>query len=567
MEGGRAERDAILRQQIQVMPPDRFEQLVFELARLDDPSVRRLVHPDGGADTLRPATDGQAAEVWQAKRYPATINWQECEASLVQAIDRWQPSRVTFAFARDFSDPVQRSFDDRLVKHERAAETNTAVSAWTLSELVRRLDENQDIKIRYFGDGQEGLTAKLARTIEAGGALEGGADLVERAKSLSTFAEQQDIDFTYQVVSGSAESPAAKWSDLPYVVIDVGDERTRVQVATWVRNGAEVQLPNVWFTDDEAGQRARSEAVAALARGDAAEVTEGLRLRLQAPQLMRDFVPDPTGLQGSATLSPGAPTELELEVATPEGTIVRRLEMRPVPPRPGVTAAFAAFSGAALIELSFTLLEEPTISANIACSAHFGTSAAENADAAELMYAVLTHTNFTLRSRVFFPESGALTGTASALRDHPQLAELQWRRDFYADVALLERALGVELPIPAELTALNIDEVSSAAAVLRTGEGTATFEKTEGFVRSPSEIPGLPDAFAAQKTIRRMVTYDVLGQPVNLGLADYEVPRLKVVDVIPHGQTADSPARVVLEAASDTQMRFRLVDGAVLEEG
>lgn len=83
------------------MPPDQFEQLIFELAHREDPEVRRLVHPDGGADTLRPVAEDRASEVWQAKRYPNTINWKECEDSLDSSIDRWKPSKVTFVFARD----------------------------------------------------------------------------------------------------------------------------------------------------------------------------------------------------------------------------------------------------------------------------------------------------------------------------------------------------------------------------------------------------------------------------------------------------------------------------------
>jgi hypothetical protein len=44
------------------MSSEQFEQLVFELAYRDDPEARRLVHPDGGADTLRPLEQDRAAE-------------------------------------------------------------------------------------------------------------------------------------------------------------------------------------------------------------------------------------------------------------------------------------------------------------------------------------------------------------------------------------------------------------------------------------------------------------------------------------------------------------------------
>jgi len=51
---------------MKVMPPERFEQLVFELAKREYPDVRRLQHPDGGADPLRPPRTDRYAERVQA---------------------------------------------------------------------------------------------------------------------------------------------------------------------------------------------------------------------------------------------------------------------------------------------------------------------------------------------------------------------------------------------------------------------------------------------------------------------------------------------------------------------
>jgi hypothetical protein len=110
MESGAGERDALLRRQMKMMPPDRFEQLVFELVQREDPEVVGLKHPDAGADTLRPATDRRPAIVWQAKRYPDSVNWEECQNSLDSAIDRFKPSKVIFAFPRDLSQTMEKSF-------------------------------------------------------------------------------------------------------------------------------------------------------------------------------------------------------------------------------------------------------------------------------------------------------------------------------------------------------------------------------------------------------------------------------------------------------------------------
>lgn len=103
-------------------------------------------------------------------------------------------------------------------------------------------------------------------------------------------------------------------------------------------------------------------------------------------------------------------------------------------------------------------------------------------------------------------------------------------------------------------------ERGTAAEVLRTGKGTATFEQAGGFVQDPFEIPRLPEEFSKRGPVRRMVSYPIFGREVELGEADYVLPRLKVADIIPYGQSPQSPARVVLAAEGGEQMHFRLVD-------
>src|SRR4051812_36358476 len=107
---------------------------------------------------------------------------------------------------------------------------------------------------------------------------------------------------------------------------------------------------------------------------------------------MRDLAADPEMLgAGTAILNPGDPVLMALELETPDERVRRQVEMRPVPPKPGATAAFGGYSGAVFVEVNFTLLEEPRISANISFSAHFGADAAENARAADLLHAFAIH--------------------------------------------------------------------------------------------------------------------------------------------------------------------------------
>ena len=136
---------------------------------------------------------------------------------------------------------------------------------WNQSELVRRLGDNPDLKPRFFGLEQDPMMAKLDRLVKSGGKLETGEDLVERARTLSEFAQQRDVDFDYRITSGPPAAPAPRWDQLPFMTLVVGDERTEVHVSAFVREGVDVPSPTLCFVDTEYGQQARSEAVRSLA--------------------------------------------------------------------------------------------------------------------------------------------------------------------------------------------------------------------------------------------------------------------------------------------------------------
>ena len=114
---------------------------------------------------------------------------------------------------------------------------------WNQSEIVRRLEENADLRSAFFGPEQEPMMVKLDRMVKAGGKLESTQDLVERARTLGEYTQQQDVDFDYSITSRPSTAPAPKWDELPYMTLVVGNERTDVDVATWVAEGAEVQAP------------------------------------------------------------------------------------------------------------------------------------------------------------------------------------------------------------------------------------------------------------------------------------------------------------------------------------
>jgi hypothetical protein len=220
--------------------------------------------------------------VWQAKRYPVRINWSACEESLKQSIARWKPGQVIFALPRDLSQQYETAFQTRLVAP--GARHGVEVGLWNASEIVHRLHEASDLKTRFFGRDQEGTLEKLDRVIKTGGQLEDIDDLLERAPTLSEFAEGQDRDFTYNIASSSVEAPApASWDDVPYVTMTAVGPEGRVQVTAWPRKGATVQPVGYMFTPDDAGERARRAAVRSWARGEDAVIREGAQIRMEDP--------------------------------------------------------------------------------------------------------------------------------------------------------------------------------------------------------------------------------------------------------------------------------------------
>src|SRR4051794_12280523 len=100
-----------------------------------------------------------------------------------------------------------------------------------------------------------------------------------------------------------------------------------------------------------------------------------------------------------------------------------------------------------------------------------------------------------------------------------------------------------------------MNAIGTVADVLRTGEGTAAFTQAAGMVENPAEIPELPHKLCRQPIVQDVV-YTAFGETLRLGRGAYELPPLKIVDVIAYGTTPTAPARVILEADGDDQMRF-----------
>ena len=531
--------DELLRQQIKAMDPGKFEQLVFELAHREDSAVIRLTVPDGGADTLKPSKRDSPAKVWQAKRYTGNVNWDECEKSLEKAASRFRPSMITFAFARDFSERTEAAFQERLVK----LGSNQAIDihAWTISDLVRRLGEHDDLRVRFFGADLEDPLVAMTRAIKAGGQLESGTDLLERAQTLAEYTEHIDPDFTYAITSSGAEAPAPAWEELPYLTMVVGNEQTRIEIASWPREGAEIHPPTFSFKDDEAGREARRKAMELLARGDEAVVRDGAQVQLSAPKAFHDLASTNGVAQANeVTLFPSDSVRAEMAIRSPLGDLTFDIDLRSIPPEPGAAAAFAGYADTVLVEVNFILLDEPTIRASISMHGSFGEDASTNTEVAHTLLVFNAQTEVSLGTDVLFPTFGSISGKfAGDGLDEERVEVLRARLALSESVLWLEERTGQKIPIPVTYSGEEIAEAEEAVRVLKTGTGRTTFRQIEGEIEDPTEIPHLPKHFADEASpAREPMTAEIFGQTIELGIGEFDLPSLKVGHVAKSGVTA-----------------------------
>lgn len=206
------------------------------------------------------------------------------------------------------------------------------------------------------------------------------------------------------------------------------------------------------------------------------------------------------------------------------------------------------------MELGFRLLQEPQIALDCTFGARFGNDARSNAEAARWLLAVFETREVEIHGPLI-PEEGVRGGLPQSDTD---LDELRLRAEVYNDVARIESALGLALPLPDTIKVEEIDTIGTVAQILETRQGTATFHEATGEA-DVTALPLLEQQFSGQ-TIRRNVQYELWGGTLDLGPAEYKLPEVKVTAVRSLGTGPNDPAQVRVAPSSNDQMTFRLVD-------
>jgi hypothetical protein len=182
-----------------------------------------------------------------------------------------------------------------------------------------------------------------------------------------------------------------------------------------------------------------------------------------------------------------------------------------------------------------------------------------NLEAARLLHAFFTHTRHVIRAEGLFP-GGELEGHFSPRTDDERRS-VEGRLLIYQALARIEEHTGVDFVLPADFGEDDIAVIRTVEKILENGGGTATFQSATGVVEA-HQIAALGDNSGEERTVRRPVVYELFGKTVDLGIGEYEIPPVRVIDVKPLGTKSDAPVRVTIGPEGTDQMPFRLIDAA-----
>ncbi len=155
------------------MGPDGFEDVTFALVLVDHPSARRLRAPDGGRDTVVPATDDAGEHAYQAKHHTDRISWSKCRKSVEDAMARPEPPEViTFVFPVDLTAKDEENFGKLKEDHP----TVTFEEPWGLSRLRELLERSSVVRREHIEAMFPVDQGYAQRMLERGAALREGWD-------------------------------------------------------------------------------------------------------------------------------------------------------------------------------------------------------------------------------------------------------------------------------------------------------------------------------------------------------------------------------------------------------
>jgi hypothetical protein len=531
------------------LTPDQFESLVFLLARTTDPRVVPVRAKDRGLDARLPDPHGRTLHGWQAKRFTDGIHWAQCRESITRAIAFWRPPRITFCFAHDLSAAEQESFRTELSIRFR----QVRLDFWPASELqrlIRDTDEGQKAAAWLFKN-REATTEAMLRATAVGGPLQSTRQAAERQAVIQDFMDR-DPHLRYTMVSrshGSPETPPAPQTFISITLL-TGAQEIRID-GTERYPGAIQDLgggPQLAFSDDEDGQRAREAIERLLAQGGTEKLGSGLGTVMPAiPVGLQGLMPE-TGLWGAVEVQAESAAHEQPPHMPPvlvsAGDAQVGVTLAPVDTADGWDVTLGGGVGGLEIFQS-SRIADGTVKSQLDWRYTRGVgSGLDQLLACQVMLAALQTEKVDLR----WPEGGIAVQAAM----HPPGDSEEWQeeldslRTFLGYVAELEAWLGHDLHPPAHPSAEDTQILGDIIPRIREHEAPLTWQRIE---LDPGAVEPAEDG-PFQFALMRPLSARIFGSEVYLGIELLHFPEGclerdgETLAIVPIGEAGAGTARL-----------------------
>lgn len=535
------------------LEPRRFESLVYLLARAVDSLVVPVRVRDHGLDARLPDPRGRTIRGWQAKRFTGAINWQECRTSVRRALAFWRPTRITFCFPRELSGGEQESFRTELI--ERFPEVR--LDFWPggeLQRLIRDTDEGRRAAAWLFENPGADREAMM-RAIAVGGELADTRQAAERQAVIQGFLDR-DPHIHYTMVSRSPGAPATPPADQTFLSVTLLIDGQEVRIDASTRFGGALEdlgaVPQLAFTDDEAGRRALRALQRLDREGGDATISAGLGAVMPTvPTGLRGLMPE-AGLWGEVEVTAeateaAAPPPFRQPVVVRAGGVQIGMVLAEAEPAPEWDRTLHAAAGGVELFLSLRGPQgkiDPRLDWRYTPGQGTGL---EQLLGARLMVAALRGELV----EIVQPADGHLliSGTLDAPDDAAVWRQsLETREAFLGYVAELEAWLGSSLEPPADPELSDAEVLSTVIPLIREPHAEITWQRVEvaSGATPPSREDG-PFRFALLQPLHAQL----FGQQVYVGMQMLSLPEGLVegeepgpIAIVPVGETGTGTSRL-----------------------
>jgi hypothetical protein len=497
-----------------------FDRMCFRLIHLEFPdAIKPAEVGDGGADALLPKPGGGYARAWQAKHYPAGIKWGECKKSLADALKNYHPDRYTFCFPRPLTKRELGTFD----KHFRNAESPIPVDHWNSEELAIRLGRSPEglvIARHFFADDSDQLEA-IKRAAIAKRSLDTPSDALEHLRPAGELLASSDPYFSYPAAvyrEGGPEMPVAEDAVMS-ITQSEGGIVSRLDVVPNDEEAMELYAPEgkMILSADQYRQIG-----AALKRGESFSAKDIELSWQQLPPALQDDVGKT--FRGTVTIGPSErpppPNPWDARVIAKHGNERASIELnlRPTEPPPEWEGCLEGHFAGLTMRMLF---RRHATGGEVSIKYHYTLGSAparEQLKALRFMDQIarpggtMTVVDRTWSEREMILQTGAPD-------DVEPLAALT---AFLESVVEVEVWTGKQIPIDSEkFTTENFLELATVTAALRRGGFNILLHDSQLSV-PPENMENIRSG--GPMVIRRELRVNVLGQAIDLGTSQIDVP-------------------------------------------